>query len=75
MKISTLKKKFKDQWVLAEVLEEDSLNRVVKVKPLVHSSNREVVYNALAKLRRGKHVTTIYTGEIPPKGMAYAFNA
>lgn len=75
MKISALKKKFKDEWILAEVLQEDKLNRVVEVKPLVHDSDREVVYNALAKVEKGKHVTTIYTGKIPPKGMAYAFNA
>lgn len=75
MKISNLKKKFKDEWVLAEVIKEDSLNRLVEVKPLTHAKNRSVVYEALTKVAPGKHVATIYTGQVPPKGMAFAFHA
>lgn len=73
MKVSTLKRKFKNQWVLAEVLKEDRLNRVVEVKPIKHSKNRKEVYDALSRVKKAKHVTTIYTGKLPPKGMAYTF--
>lgn len=73
MKVTSLKRKFKNQWVLAEVLKEDRLNRVVEVKPLVHSKDRDRIYQALSHLKNEKHVTTIYTGELPPKEMVYAF--
>lgn len=73
MKVSTLKKKFRNQWVLAEVLKEDSLNRVVEVEPIIHSKNRTEIYDALSKVKKSKHVATIYTGKLPPKGMAYTF--
>ena len=73
MKVSTLKKKFKNQWVLAEVLKEDELNRVIEVKPLVHSRDRAEIYDALSEVKKNKHVTTIFTGELPPKGMVYSF--
>lgn len=72
MKITTLKRKFKNQWVLAEVLKEDKLNRVVEVKPLVHSRERSKIYSALADVDYGKHVTTLYTGKIPPEHRVYA---
>jgi len=73
MKITNLKKKFKNQWILAEVLKEDRLNRVLEVKPLVCSKNRDEIYQALSRIKDEKHVTTIYTGELPPKEMVYAF--
>lgn len=73
MKIANLKKKFKNQWVLAEVLKEDTLNRVVEAKPIFHSKERNKVYAALSKVGKAKHVATIYTGDLPPKGMVYAF--
>ena len=75
MKVSQLKKKFKDEWVLVEVLKEDKLNRVQEVKPILHSRERTEIYAALAKVKDKKHVATIYTGKLPPKGMVYAFYA
>ena len=72
MKISTLKKKFKNQWVLAEVVKEDKLNRLVEVEPIVHDRERAKIYDAISKVKN-KHVATIYTGKLPPKGMVYAF--
>lgn len=75
MKVSTLRKKFKNQWVLAEVIKEDKLNRLVEVNPLLHSPDRTKVYAALARVKKHKHVATIYTGQLPPKGMEYTFNA
>lgn len=73
MHITSLKKKFKNQWVLAEVLKEDKLNHIIEVRPITHSKNRDEVYEALSRVKRNIHVATIYTGKIPPKGMVYAF--
>jgi hypothetical protein len=73
MKVSELKKKYKNQWVLAEVLKENKLNQLVEVKPILISSDRDEVYAALAKVKRGSHMATIFTGKIPPEGIAFAF--
>lgn len=73
MHIDSLKKKFKNQWVLVEVLKEDTLNRVVEAKPIAHGKNRDEVYAALSRVHKNTHVATVYTGKIPPKRMVYAF--
>jgi len=73
MKVSELKKKYKNQWVLAEVIKEGPLNEPVEVKPLVHSSIREKIYEHLSRVKRGAYVATFYTGKIPKKGYAVAF--
>ena len=75
MKISKLKKKFQNEWILAEVLKEDKYNRVLEAKPILHAKDRTEIYDALAKVKDKKHLATIYTGKLPPKGMVYAFNA
>lgn len=68
MKISEVKKKYKNTWVLAEVLKEDELNQAVEVKPITTSKDKNEIYDKLANLsdRRtsGKTFTTIYTGKI-----------
>lgn len=74
MKISELKKKYKNKWVLAQIVKEDKFHRALDVKPIVVSSDRNQVYEQLDKLKKGAHVATIYTGEIPPKGFVYTFH-
>lgn len=74
MKLSELKKKFKNKWVLAHVIKEDELGRLVEVKPIKISEKRDEVYDYLSKVKRGSHVATVYTGQIPPKGMAFTFH-
>lgn len=64
MNISEVKKKFKNKWVLAEVLKQDKLNQAVDVKPIMSSKNRNDLYKKMATLPRGTHVATLYTGEI-----------
>lgn len=64
MKISEVKKKFKDTWVLAEVLKQDKLNQATDVNPIIANKNRNKLYEKMASLPRGTHVATIYTGEV-----------
>lgn len=64
MKIAEVKKKYKNKWVLAEVLKENSLNQPVDVKPLFASKDKNAIYDKIATVPRGKTVTTIYTGKI-----------
>lgn len=73
MKLSDLKKKYKNKWVLAQVLKEDKLHNVLEMKPLVVSEKRDEVYKSLSKLKKGAHVATLYTGEVPPRGMSFTF--
>ena len=64
MKIAELKKKFKNTWVLTEVLKENELNQPIDVKPIMTSKDRNRLYDKLAKLPRGKFFATLYTGKI-----------
>ena len=72
MKISEIKKKYKNEWVLAKVLEKDKLNRPTKLRVLAHSKDREKTYEALRKTRV-RNLAHFFTGPIPKKGYAVAF--
>ncbi|MDP3973797.1 MAG: hypothetical protein Q8P92_03110 [Candidatus Daviesbacteria bacterium] len=64
MKISEVNKKYKNTWVLAEVLKQDKLNQLVDVKPIMASKNRYELYKRIPTLPKGTHIATIYTGEV-----------
>ena len=72
MEVEELKKQYKDEWVLVEVLRVDELGQPVEVNLIAHSKNRDDVYEALRKTK-ATDVATFYTGEIPKKGYAVAF--
>lgn len=74
MNVTQLRKKFKNKWVLAQVLKEDKLQKLVDIKPLKVSDYREDIYKALTGLKKGSHVATLYTGQLPPKGMTFTFH-
>ena len=61
MKLSSLKKKFKNVWVLAEVKETDEFGAAVDITPLAQDKSRE---NLVKKTQqtKPKHFTFIYTG-------------
>ncbi len=63
MKISEVKKKYKNKWVLVEVLKENKLNQPVEVKPIIASKERNEVYEGIAKVSSGATVATVYTGK------------
>lgn len=73
MKVSELKKKYKNQWVICRVLKEDRLNRVTEAKVLFHGKDKDKVYKNLLKIKKGDHIASFYTGRVPPKGMAFIF--
>lgn len=72
MTIKQLKTKYKNKWVLVDVLAEDKLRKPINVKLVAHSKDREDIYNALLKIKPGSHAATFYTGKIPAKGYAVA---
>jgi hypothetical protein len=73
MKIEEIKKRYKDEWVLVEVLTEDELREPVEVELIAHSKARDEIYEAL-KETKTKYTYQFYTGEIPKKGYAVAFD-
>jgi len=70
--VDEIKERFKDEWVLVEVLEKNELNQPTKGRVIAHSRNRDDIYDAL-KGTKGKHTYQFWTGEIPDKGYAVAF--
>ena len=66
MKISDVNKKYKNKWVLAEVLKQDKLNQPVDVKPIMASKDRDEIYDKIATLPRGedKLYTSLFTGKM-----------
>lgn len=65
MKFSDVKKKFKNVWVLAEVIKENELNQPIEVNPITASRSRDKIYDKLATLPKNKLYTTLYTGKLP----------
>ncbi|MBW8049980.1 MAG: hypothetical protein FVQ77_06515 [Cytophagales bacterium] len=72
MNIKEITIKYKDEWVLVEVLQEDKGFNPVKVRLLAHNKNRDDTSSAMIKYAE-KYTYHFYTGEIPKKGYAVAY--
>lgn len=70
--IEEIKKKYKDEWVLVRVEKVDEIDRPVEGEVVRHSKARDVIYEEQRRLKGD--IAIIYTGEIPKKGYAVAFN-
>ena len=64
MRLSEIKKKYRDQWVLVEFSKLDKDLRIKDGKVLAHAANKEDIYKALLDTR-GKNVAIEYCGKIP----------
>lgn len=62
MKIREIEEKYRDEWVLVEVLKEDESGEPTEVKMIAHSRNRDDTYAAMRKAR-GKYTVTT---QVPP---------
>jgi hypothetical protein len=72
MEIEKIKKKYKNEWLLIKVTITDEKDQSIQGKLLVHSKNRDEVYEAQKGLRDDFYIT--YSGELPKKGFEVAFN-
>lgn len=73
MKISQVKKRYINKWILAEVLSRDpKTSEISEVKVLEKGSNREKVENEMKK-SKSKDLFLFYAGKIPKRGYALAF--
>jgi hypothetical protein len=70
--IKELEKKYNDEWVLIEVLEEDSFGNPTKGCLIAHSKRRDDVYDAL-KNTKNIDACIFFAGDIPKKGHAFGF--
>jgi len=64
MRLSEIKKKYRDQWVLVEYSKLDKELRVKDGKVLAHASSKEDIYKALLHTK-GKNVAIEYCGKLP----------
>jgi len=71
-RIEDLVKEYKDEWLLIKVIEIDELDRTIKGELILHSKNRDEIYEEQKKMKNDLYIT--YAGEIPQKGYAVAFN-
>ncbi|MCL0050757.1 hypothetical protein M1N22_02785 [Dehalococcoidia bacterium] len=71
-KIEEIKKRYSNEWVLVEVIEEDELGQPIDVELVAHSKSRDEIYDALMEMKT-KYTYQFYTGDIPKKGYAVAF--
>ena len=64
MRLSEIKRKYRNQWVLVEYSKLDKDLRVKDGKVFAHASNKDDIYKALLSTR-GKNVAIEYCGDVP----------
>ena len=69
--IEEIQEKYKDEWVIIEVLEENEFEEPTRGRLIAHSKSRDEIYDLL-KDRTGD-ISVFFTGDIPKKGYAVAF--
>ena len=69
--LQEIQERFRDEWVLVRVLEEDELGQPLRGEVVAHSPHREEIYAVQRRLRGD--FALFYTGEIPKEGYAVAF--
>ncbi len=47
MELKKVEEKYRDEWVLVEVLKEDKSGKPTEVKLIAHSKNRDDTYDAM----------------------------
>lgn len=73
MKITQVKKKYSDKWILAEVKSRDpKTSEINEVKVLEKDSDREKV-EAVMKKTKSNNLFLFFAGKIPKRGYALAF--
>lgn len=70
MKIDEIKKKYKDEWVLINVLKVDEFGAPVEGEVVAHSKSRDEIYEKQRKMKGD--LAIFYTGEIPKVGYMLA---
>ncbi len=69
--VDVLEKKYHDEWILIEVIEQNEFGAPTKGKLIAHSKRRDDIYDSM-KDHPG-HTAVLFAGEIPKKGYAFCF--
>ena len=64
MRLSEIKRKYRNEWVLIEYSKISASLQVKEGKVLAHASNKEDIYKALLRTK-GKNVAIEYFGKVP----------
>jgi hypothetical protein len=64
MRLSEIRRKYRNEWVLVEFSKLDKDLRVKDGKVIAHAANKEDIYKALLGTR-GKNVAVEYCGDMP----------
>jgi hypothetical protein len=70
LKISTINRKYRGQWLLLANCRLDEMNEPLDGIVVEHSKNRDKIYDSLKKY--SESLCIYYAGHVPPKGVAYA---
>ena len=72
--ISKLKHRYPKEWLLLIDVTADELTRPVKGKLVIHSKNRDDIYDRLSRVR-AKSTCVTYAGKIPKDLVVVFFSA
>ncbi len=70
--IKELEEQYPDEWLLVEVLEEDTLSNPVKGRLVAHSKARDEIDEISSDLKGDYAI--FFTGDIPKKGYVFCFS-
>jgi len=71
-RVEEIKKRYKDEWVLIRVLKVDEFGTPIEGEVIEHSKLRDEIYEKQREMKGD--IAILYTGKIPKKGYAVAFN-
>jgi len=69
--INELEKKYPNEWILIEVIEENEYGEPIKGKLIAHDKVRDEIYEKIRSTTGD--ISMFFAGEIPKKGYAVAF--
>ncbi|MDZ7290345.1 MAG: hypothetical protein ONB44_12060 [candidate division KSB1 bacterium] len=78
LKISSIRRKYKDEWVVVEVTKNENFTVPVAGKVIVHGKERKSVYDQGFQILRQnpeKDLYFFFTGEPVPEGMGVVLGA
>ena len=69
--IKDLEKRYQDEWIMVEVVEENEFQEPTKGKLIAHSKDRDELYEMMKEAVGD--ICLFFAGDIPKKGYAVAF--
>ena len=64
MKIADIRRKYRNKWVLLEVVKMSEVNQIEEANLILASDNKDEVYDQAKKVAKDKTIATFYTGRL-----------